>query len=71
MLQLLLNKICEDSQLPSSLIVETGRVVTPMVGNEEEVNEVGVCKPTPVAAVAKSSVGVFNLFFKFGVGLRK
>lgn len=42
-----------------------------MVGNEEEVKDVGDCKPlTPVAAVARSSVGVF-CFFKFGVGLEK
>lgn len=50
--------------------METGRVVTPIEGNEEEVNDVGDCKPTPVAAVAISSVGLFCLFFKFGVGLQ-
>lgn len=53
--------------LPSSLIPDTGRVVTPM-GNVG-VKHVGDCRPTPVDPVTKSSVGVFCLFFKFGVGL--
>lgn len=53
---------------PSSLIPETGRVVTPMAGNVG-VKELGDCKPTPVDPVTKSSEGVFGLFFKFGVGL--